>query len=135
MQNLHVGVIMVTSQLPISERRAKNAYIIYIPRSVSALIHPFRLRWDSCSELGLSRPEGRDISVSARRQGAVSPSNFKWFCLFDCFESHEQFFSYLATVTIAGDRAANLDLCLALTASSVRVLLRATPTATRDLRF
>jgi hypothetical protein len=40
------------------------------------------------------------------------------FCLIDCFESHEQFFSYLATVTIAGDRAANLDLCLALTAFS-----------------
>jgi hypothetical protein len=39
-------------------------------------------------------------------------------CLFVCFESHEQFFSYLATVTIAGDRAANLDLCLALTAFS-----------------
>jgi hypothetical protein len=35
--------------------------------------------------------------------------------LFICFESHEQFFSYLATVTTAGDRAANLDLCLALT--------------------
>jgi hypothetical protein len=31
-------------------------------------------------------------------------------CLFICFESHEQFFS------ITGDRAANLDLCLALTA-------------------
>jgi hypothetical protein len=29
-----------------------------------------------------------------------------------CFESHEQFFSYLATVTIAGDRATNLDLLL-----------------------
>jgi hypothetical protein len=28
------------------------------------------------------------------------------------------FFSYLATVTITGDRAANLDLCLALTAFS-----------------
>jgi hypothetical protein len=37
---------------------------------------------------------------------------------FICFESHEQFFSYLATVTIAGDRAANLDICLALTAFS-----------------
>jgi hypothetical protein len=24
-------------------------------------------------------------------------------CLFVCFESHEQFFSYLATVTITGD--------------------------------
>jgi hypothetical protein len=51
-------------------------------------------------------------------------------CLFVCFESHEQIFSYLATVTIGSDRAANLDLCLA-----VRVLLRALPTATRDLRF
>jgi hypothetical protein len=39
-------------------------------------------------------------------------------CLFVCFESHKQFLSYLATVTIAGDRAANLDLCLALTAFS-----------------
>jgi hypothetical protein len=39
-------------------------------------------------------------------------------CLFVCFESHEQFFSYLATVIIAGDRAANLNLCLALTAFS-----------------
>jgi hypothetical protein len=38
--------------------------------------------------------------------------------LFVCFESHEQFFSYLATVTIAGDRAAYFDLCLALTAFS-----------------
>jgi hypothetical protein len=44
------------------------------------------------------------------------------------FESHEQFFSYLATATIAGDscRAANL---------AVRVLLRASPTATRDLQI
>jgi hypothetical protein len=39
-------------------------------------------------------------------------------CLFGCFVSHEQFFSYLATVTITGDGAANLDLCLALTAFS-----------------
>jgi hypothetical protein len=38
--------------------------------------------------------------------------------LFVCFEPHEQFFSYLAAVTIAGDWAANLDLCLALTAFS-----------------
>jgi hypothetical protein len=38
--------------------------------------------------------------------------------VFVCFESHEQFFSYLATVAITGDRAANLDLCLALTAFS-----------------
>jgi hypothetical protein len=54
-------------------------------------------------------------------------------CLFVCFESHEQFFSYLATVTRTGDGAAKLDLCLRLLA--VRVLLCATPTATRDLRF
>jgi hypothetical protein len=39
-------------------------------------------------------------------------------CLFVCFESHEQFFSYLATVTITGDGAENLDLCLARTAFS-----------------
>jgi hypothetical protein len=40
------------------------------------------------------------------------------FRLFVCFESHKQFFSYLATITITDDRAANLDLCLALTAFS-----------------
>jgi hypothetical protein len=51
------------------------------------------------------------------------------------FEPHEQFFSYLATVTITGDRAANLDLCLALTAFSSEGSFNATPTVTRDLRF
>jgi hypothetical protein len=40
--------------------------------------------------------------------------------LFVClFWVDEQFFSYLATVTITGDGAANLDLCLALTAFSI----------------
>jgi hypothetical protein len=39
-------------------------------------------------------------------------------CLFVCFELQEQFFSYLATVTITSDRAVNLDICLALTAFS-----------------
>jgi hypothetical protein len=48
-----------------------------------------------------------------------------------CFVLHEQIFSYLATVAITDDRAANLDLCLTLTAFSSEVLLR----ATRDLRF
>jgi hypothetical protein len=35
-------------------------------------------------------------------------------------ESHEQFFSYVKTITITGDRVANLDLhvCLALTVFS-----------------
>jgi hypothetical protein len=37
---------------------------------------------------------------------------------FVCFEPHEQFFSFLAAVTITGDRASNLDLYLALTAFS-----------------
>jgi hypothetical protein len=39
-------------------------------------------------------------------------------CLFVCLDLQEQFFSHLATVTITGDRAANSDLCLALTAFS-----------------
>jgi hypothetical protein len=38
--------------------------------------------------------------------------------LFVCLEPHEQYFSYLAAVTIAGDRAANLELSLALTVFS-----------------
>jgi hypothetical protein len=57
------------------------------------------------------------------------------FRLFVGFESHEQYFSYLATVTIAGDRAANLDLCLALTDFSSEGSFKCPPTATRDLRF
>jgi hypothetical protein len=46
------------------------------------------------------------------------------FC-FLCLQPHGQFFSYLTAVTIIGDRAANVDLCVAL--------IRATSTATRDL--
>jgi hypothetical protein len=63
--------------------------------------------------------------------------NEKYFvCLLVCFESHEQYFSYLASVTITDDRAsANLDLCLALMAFSSEGSLRATPTATRNLHF
>jgi hypothetical protein len=37
---------------------------------------------------------------------------------FVCLLLHEQFFNYLAAVTITGDRAANLDLCLTLLALS-----------------
>jgi hypothetical protein len=44
--------------------------------------------------------------------------NERLLCMFDCFEPYEQFFSYLATVTMIGNRAANLDLCLALGAFS-----------------
>jgi hypothetical protein len=33
-----------------------------------------------------------------------------FLCLFDCFEPHVQFLSYLAAVTITSDKAANLDL-------------------------
>jgi hypothetical protein len=40
------------------------------------------------------------------------------FCLFVCFELHEQFFIYLAAVTISSKKAANFDLCLELTAFS-----------------
>jgi hypothetical protein len=54
------------------------------------------------------------IDVEVKGQGVKLD-----ICFFFYFESHEQFFSYLATVTIAGDRAAkDLDLCLALTAFS-----------------
>jgi hypothetical protein len=39
-------------------------------------------------------------------------------CLFACLWPPQQFFSYPAAVTIAGDRTANLCLCLALMAFS-----------------
>jgi hypothetical protein len=38
----------------------------------------------------------------------------EFVCLFDYLQPPEQFFSYPAAVTITGDGAANLDLCLAL---------------------
>jgi hypothetical protein len=58
------------------------------------------------------------------------------FCLIDCLYSLEQFFSYLTAVTITCDRAANLDLCIALVAfSSEGFFSRTTPAATRDLHF
>jgi hypothetical protein len=38
-------------------------------------------------------------------------AEIKIYCrLFDCLQLHEQFFSYLETVAIAGDRAASLML-------------------------
>jgi hypothetical protein len=40
----------------------------------------------------------------------------KFDCLFVCLKPHEQFFSYLAAVTITGDRAANFGLCSVLRA-------------------
>jgi hypothetical protein len=43
-------------------------------------------------------------------------SNLKHFLV--CLKPPEQFFSYPAIVTITGDRAANLGLCLALMAFS-----------------
>jgi hypothetical protein len=51
-------------------------------------------------------------------QKYISKYNLEQFFLFVCLESHEQFFSYLAIVTITGDGAANLDLCFELTAFS-----------------
>jgi hypothetical protein len=60
-------------------------------------------------------PQGKVLT----REGRGLSIYEDFFCfLFVCLESHEQFFSYLATVTIAGDRDAKLDLCLALTAFS-----------------
>jgi hypothetical protein len=56
--------------------------------------------------------------------------------LFVCLYLQEHCFSYLVAVTIIGDRAANLDLFLALyKILARRVLLRATHAVTRDLRF
>jgi hypothetical protein len=46
----------------------------------------------------------------------IFPVLIRFVCLFVCFKPHEQFFSYLAAVTITGDRAANLGLCSALRA-------------------
>jgi hypothetical protein len=55
-------------------------------------------------------------------------------CLF-VLSRTSNFFSYLAAVTITVDRSANSDLCQHLRLLAKRVLLRATPTATWNLRF
>jgi hypothetical protein len=51
--------------------------------------------------------------------------------LFECFELHEPFFSYLEAVTITGDMDANLDVLLTLTAFNSEFVLRATHTPVR----
>jgi hypothetical protein len=43
---------------------------------------------------------------------SMAPSAKHILKLFDSLEPHEQFFSYLAAVTITGDKTAKLDLCL-----------------------
>jgi hypothetical protein len=64
-------------------------------------------------------PIGDHCEFMTTRPERIQTLRVYWYivCLFS-FEMHEQFFSYLATVTFTGDRAANLDLCLALTAFS-----------------
>jgi hypothetical protein len=67
-------------------------------------------------------------AMAAKRWRLDQSSSWTWryvvefiqvlFFFIVCLESHEQFFSSLATVTITGDGAANLDLCLALTTFS-----------------
>jgi hypothetical protein len=51
-----------------------------------------------------------------------------WFGLFICVESHEQVFSYMATVTITGDEAANLMLEL----TTSRLLSKSTTTKVKS---
>jgi hypothetical protein len=58
-----------------------------------------------------------DVGGKLTTQLYDNRDDFDFVCLF-CFESHEHFFSYLVTVTITSDRAAHLDLYLALTAFS-----------------
>jgi hypothetical protein len=86
------------------------------------------LQWCSCqilwkSEIMLDCKElkvktGCNEMEPNQKKCSDTWQSIKFVWLFVCFESHEQFFSYLATVTITGDRAANLDLCLAHTAFS-----------------
>jgi hypothetical protein len=58
--------------------------------------------------------EGRIIWSSRRRPNRCDT----WATVFVCLQPYKQFFSYLAAVTITGDRAENVDLCLALMAFS-----------------
>jgi hypothetical protein len=54
-------------------------------------------------------------------------------CFVYLIYSHRSSFSAIQTVAIISDRAANLDLCLALMAFSSEGFLHATPAATWDL--
>jgi hypothetical protein len=60
-----------------------------------------------------------NVSLICRLSKSNNPySNSECICLFVCFGSQGHFLSHLLTVAITDDRAANLDLCLALTAFS-----------------
>jgi hypothetical protein len=76
------------------------------------------------------------MPLSGLTGGKQLKSQKKCFvCLFVLFESQEHFFSYLATVTITGDRAANLELCLALTTFSRDGSFRFHTYCDTELRF
>jgi hypothetical protein len=65
----------------------------------------------------------------------IKGDNFPIILLMNKCKWRYQIFSSLATVTITGDRAANFDLCLALTAFSSEGSSTCHTTVTRDLRF
>jgi hypothetical protein len=58
--------------------------------------------------------------------------NVAFICFILLFIAARAIFTYLAAVTITGDRAANLDLCLAPMAFSSGFFFRVTATATRE---
>jgi hypothetical protein len=90
---------------------------LYWKKSLKILL--FRTSRQISIKLNTNHPWIKGIEVCTNIKGQVL---FKGVSLFVCFEPHEHLFSYLAAVTIAGDRAENLDLCLALTAFSSEVL-------------
>jgi hypothetical protein len=55
-----------------------------------------------------------NVSFALKKKEMVGIFNLTTYivCLLVCFEPHDQFFSYLVAITIAGDKAANIDLCL-----------------------
>ena len=80
--------------------------------------HKWQIKWQTKKIIILGFPSRR--SEKFNKLSCTSNDFFKVsggcsLCLSVCLASHEQYFSYLATVTNAWDRAANLDLCLALT--------------------
>jgi hypothetical protein len=84
----------------------------------------FTISFSFSNSFGLSIPSSRNahlvhqnwyhISFTFSTEHVLNTQHL--LCLFVCLKPHEQFFSYLAAVTITGDMAANLGLWSALRA-------------------
>jgi hypothetical protein len=111
--------VQSTKWIPTDDNVKINWYSFVPNFRWKVLTRPARAGLELTTSRLLSKSTTTRLRQPVRHVRSIFSQNSSVFvCLFICFESHEQFFSYLATVTIAVHRAANLDPRLAPTASS-----------------